>query len=208
MIGAIHVLDDDPSVRDALASILDAEGHRAVCHADPESLFEAFAAGGEPVEAVLIDVNLQGRNGIDLIPEILKRAPSAPVIVMTGQAQISIAVRAMKIGATDFLEKPFDAEVLIAALDSAPKIVPAKKVEPSPHARERLEHLTDRERDVFHQLLVGGTYKEIARSLGVSPRTVETHRARVMEKTGCENLAQLYWLATAAGCAPEFNDND
>lgn len=204
--GVIHVLDDDPAVCDALLALFDSEGRAARAHGTPEALLRALEADGANARAVLLDMNLGGRDGVALLPEIRERAPSAPVIVMTGQTEVDLAVRAMKCGAADLLEKPIDGEALLSALDDAPP--PAPDAAPStrwaPLARERIARLTPRERDVFDQLLQGGSHKEMARTLGVSPRTIEVHRARVMEKTGCENLAQLFQLAVAAGCAPVF----
>ncbi|MBL6853327.1 MAG: response regulator transcription factor [Alphaproteobacteria bacterium] len=188
----VFVVDDDADVRESLGLLLGRAGYQVK---DFES-GRAFLNGAVPREraCVLADVRMPEMDGFTLQREIARRWPDLPVIIMTGHGDIPMAVRAMRAGAIDFLEKPFEKPALLdairrALLDGAAGI--GKTVPPSdPH-----EVLTEREFEVFRLLTEGHQNKVVAHQLGISVRTAETHRARVMSKLGARNLADLVRLS-------------
>jgi two-component system, LuxR family, response regulator FixJ len=193
LIDAVHVVDDDPALRDSLSILLQAHGFNV-------STFESaehFLGGKIPQEngCVLIDVNMPGMSGIDLLAEFRRRGFQLPCIVMTGAGQVQLAVKAMKAGAVDFLEKPFDVDILIESLREALQRPAQPKGQKA--ASEKLSRLTPREREVMMGMAGGQQNKAIANSLGISPRTVEIHRARVMTKLEANSLAEVVKLALA-----------
>lgn len=201
MTGRVDIVDDDEGVCEALTALLQAAGYSARAY----NTLGAFRAslGSETAPAVvLLDVRLPDGSGVDFLPELLTLAPRSAVIVMTGHGDISLAVAAMKAGARDFLEKPFDPQELLAAtarmLDAPPDLDAARR-KAEVDARERFATLTPRERDVLECLVRGASSKEIARQLSLSPRTIETHRANLMTKTGAKSLSTLLRLAILAG---------
>ena len=188
---AIFIVDDDPHVRDSLAMLLEAAGYA------PRS-FESAAAflASEAPKArgcLVVDVQMPEMNGLELQNELAARRSPLTVIIMTGHGDIPIAVQAMKAGALDFLEKPFDDEVLLdsvrRALERASSA--ADHADAARDAQTRLALLTEREREVLDLIVAGKANKVIAYDLSISPRTVEIHRSRVMEKMGANNLADL-----------------
>lgn len=197
----IYIIDDDEAVRDSLEALLFAEGFDV----DGFSSAEAFLTRGDPAKAscCLLDVRMPGKDGITLLGELAEKAIVTPVVVITGHGDVPMAVKAMKLGAVDFVEKPFDTSVLLAAIAAALRS-PAKDATKTidPDLAKRIERLTPRERDVMEHLLIGGSNKEIGLKLGISPRTVEIHRARLMEKMSAGNLAELVRMAMAAGIEP------
>jgi two-component system, LuxR family, response regulator FixJ len=193
----VHVVDDDPAMRDSLRMLLASAGFAVRTHDSAE----AFLAEVPPaMGCVLTDVRMPKVSGIELQRRLRSQGSLLPVIVMTGQGDIAIAVQAMKAGAVDFLEKPFSEDALFGALTRA--IAESKKLREVGAAFEqataRLAALTPREREVLDLLAIGQPNKAIARELGVSPRTIEVHRARVMEKLQAHNLPDLVRLTLAA----------
>ena len=188
---AIFVVDDDPHVRDSLAMLLQASGYAPQCYESAA----AFLAGEAPKTGgcLIVDVQMPEMNGLELQNELAARRSPLTVIIMTGHGDIPIAVQAMKAGALDFLEKPFDDEVMLEsvrrALERASSA--ANQSEAAREAQTHLALLTDREREVLDLIVAGKANKVIAHELSISPRTVEIHRARVMEKMGARNLADL-----------------
>lgn len=188
---AVCIVDDDASVRDALTLLLRIEGFLPHAFSDGPSFLHALDVL-DPV-CVLLDLHLPNLSGLDVLRRLSERHFPAPVLMMSGCSDIASAVGAMKFGAMDFLEKPFSAAAL---LDRVREIVAAYQRT----ARSRIEGLagffgsdllTGRERDVLQQIARGASNKEAGRTLGISPRTVEVHRARIMDKLGAKNAADL-----------------
>jgi two-component system response regulator FixJ len=142
-------------------------------------------------------------DGLELLQALAARGPLPPVIVITGHGEVPMAVQAMKLGARDFVEKPFEPRLLLASIRDALARGSRAGGAADPVIARRLALLTPREREVLDQLVIGRANKVIARELAISPRTVEIHRARVMEKMDAESLSQLVRMAIAAGVAPE-----
>ena len=193
----VHVVDDDASVRESLAMLLESAGFSARTYDSAAAFLEAAAdctAG-----CVVTDVQMPDLNGLELQRRMGELGIRLPVIVMTGHGDVPIAVEALKAGATDFLEKPFDDSHLLAAVASAIAISQREHDEAAALAdiAARIAALTPREREVLDRLVTGQPNKTIAYDLGSSPRTVEVHRARVMEKMGARSLAELVRMTIA-----------
>jgi two-component system response regulator FixJ len=187
----VHVVDDDASVRDSLAFLLEAAGFAVRVYASAAAFLNM--ASDSTVGCVVTDVQMPELSGLELQRRMGELAIRLPVIVMTGHGDVPIAVAALKAGATDFLEKPFEDEQLLAAVKRAIAISQQAR-EAAAAAAEinaRLATLTPREREVMDRLVAGQPNKTIAYDLGSSPRTVEVHRARVMDKMGARSLAEL-----------------
>ena len=194
----VHVVDDDPAVRESLALLLDAAGFSVRTHPDAESLLAA--AEMLTPGCVLTDVRLPGMDGLALQRQLAARGVTVPVVVMTGHADVPLAVAAMKAGAVDFLQKPFAEAELLAVLRQAlaRAAEAAAEAAAAAAAAALLASLTPREHEVLAELVAGHPNKVIAQHLGASPRTIEVHRARVMEKLGVHSLPELVRLAQAA----------
>jgi two-component system response regulator FixJ len=196
----IHIVDDDPAVRRSLERLLYSAGFRTVLYENTRSFFDAapvLSAG-----CVLLDVRMPEMDGLELQARLNRLGFPLPMIVMTGHGDIQTAVRAMKAGAVDFIEKPFDDVSLIAAIDSAlagsGRAFQDREIA---EAAERIASLSPREREVLDGLVAGRQSKVIAYDLGLSVRTVEVHRARMLERLGTCRLAEAVRLAVLAGLA-------
>ena len=197
----VHVVDDDAGMRDSLRMLLEVAGF-TVRTFDSATAFLTSAPAS--LGCVLTDIRMPEMDGLSLLRQLRGQGVHLPVIVMTGQGDIAIAVQAMKAGAIDFLEKPFDDATLIEAVGKAQK--QSEKLqevaEASAEAMARLATLTPREREVFDLLVTGLPNKAIANALGGSPRTIEVHRARVFEKLKAHSLPDLVRLLLAAEPPP------
>jgi two-component system response regulator FixJ len=195
----VHVIDDDEAVRQSLAFLLTA-AKMGVRTYDSAS---AFLSALPEVNSgcVVTDVRMPDMSGIDLLRRLLELKVGLPVIVMTGHGDVQLAVEAMKIGAADFIEKPFDDEVLVGAIRSALGRWQRDARQETERARfaGKLAILSGRERDVLNGLVAGKPNKVIAFDLGISPRTVEIYRANVMTKTGAGSLSELVRMALLSG---------
>lgn len=193
----VHVIDDDEAVRSSLALLLESAGLSVRCYAAAAD-FLAVASSIE-VGAVLTDVRMPEMDGLTLQRRLAESGCRLPVIIMTGHGDVPIAVEALKAGATDFLEKPFDDSHLLDAVHKA--IATSQRVHQLVAATAdiaaRLATLTPREREVLDRLVAGQPNKTIAYDLGTSPRTVEVQRARVMEKMGARSLPDLVRMVIA-----------
>jgi two-component system response regulator FixJ len=189
--GTVHVVDDDPAIRESIAMLLEASGIHARVY-DSAAAFLAVAEGLRH-GCVLTDVHMPGMDGLTLQQQLAALDCTLPVIVMTGHGEVPMAVRALKAGATDFLEKPFEDEQLLQAVRNALELSRRAQAEAAGSAdmAARLAALTPREREVLDRLVAGQANKTIAFDLGTSPRPVEVQRARVMEKMGARSLADL-----------------
>lgn len=192
----VHVIDDDEALRDSVGYLLEANGFAARLY---DSAIDFLDALGEVEDGcVLTDVRMPHMNGLEMMRELKRRGCGMPVVVMTGHADIGMAVDAMKAGAADFIEKPFSEHSLLSALQEAS--TPLRPSAPDRSAAEqRLASLSGRERDVLAGVVAGKANKVIAYELQISQRTVETYRANLMIKTGARSLSELMRLALAAG---------
>jgi two-component system, LuxR family, response regulator FixJ len=190
----IYVIDDSQDVRDSLEVLLDVAGYR--CRVFASALGFLSQARPSWKGCVIADVRMPGMTGIELQAELAARGILLPVIIITAHADVPMAVAALKAGAVDFIEKPFRDEVLLAAIRTALTAPVEESGRPgAAGADPRLATLSAREREVMLLLVAGHPNKEVANRLGISARTVEVHRARIMEKTGAKNLADLVRMA-------------
>lgn len=193
----VHVVDDDVAVRRSLERLLDSAGLHAISYETAFAFLEAatnLAAG-----CVLLDIKMPGMDGLELQALLRQRNASLPVIMMTGQGDVQSAVRAMKAGAVDFIEKPYNDDVLLNAIDAALTRVDRAGTEREiAEAAKRIATLSPREREVLEALVTGHPNKVIAFDLGISVRTVEVHRARMMDRLGVRQFAEAIRLAVLA----------
>jgi two-component system response regulator FixJ len=194
----VFIVDDDEAVRDSLQLLLESAGHAVEAF---EAAADALASCRTRLPACIVtDVRMPEMDGLEFQEKLVAGGIHVPVIVMTGHADVPLAVRAMKAGAVDFIEKPFGDDAILASIDGALK----RKTQVSdPAMVERLESLTPREREVLELLVVGHPNKVIAHRLDISPRTVEIHRAHVMEKMKAKSLPELVRTAMQAGVTPQ-----
>lgn len=196
----VCVVDDDEVIRDVLSAVFDANGFTV----ETFDSGDRFLESGQAVTpaCVLLDVLMPGRSGLDVLKEINSRGGGAPVIMISGSADIPMAVDAIKHGALDFIEKPFDPETIVrrveAALDATGARAEARARTEQTDEIPGSENLTPREREVLSLISGGQSNKEAGRQLGISPRTIEVHRARIMEKLGARNAADLVRIVLSA----------
>jgi two-component system response regulator FixJ len=196
----VIIIDDDEAVLDSLKELLLAEGFAVATFASARVFLEAHP---EVLDAcVVTDVRMPEIDGLELIQALRRRGALPPIIAITGHGDVPIAVRAMKLGARDFLEKPFAPALLVAAIHESFAARAPASGGPDAELARRLQSLTPREREVLEQLVLGHSNKAIGRALAISPRTVEIHRARVMEKMGAGSLSHLVRMAFVAGIDP------
>jgi len=185
----VCVVDDDAGVRDSLEVLLRRSGYRTLLFESARAFLQVGIRADET--CVLADIRMPEMDGLALQREINRTVPGLPVIIMTGHGDVPMAVQAMKAGAIEFLEKPFERTVLMEALDRAFEKT-SMTVGGKDAAEQRpAKSLTEREREVYELLVEGHQNKVIAHKLGISTRTVEVHRGRVMEKMSARNLADL-----------------
>ena len=195
----IFVADDDEAVLDSLRLLLDGHGYAVAGFASGEALLEALDAPDAAPDCAVVDVRLPGLSGLELQQRLLQRNRDLPVIIITGHGDIDMAVRALKAGAFDFIEKPFDDGRLLDGLADALAGATRRKAatETVSTTAASYAELSERQRQVMDLVAEGAANKEIAARLGISPRTVEIYRAKVMEKMGARNLAGLVRMALA-----------
>jgi len=201
----VYIVDDDTAVRDSLEALLMAHGYDVECFASGTDFFDACketCAG-----CVLLDIRMPRMDGMEVQARLHAMRPDLPVIMITGHGDVSMAVRAMKAGAVDFVEKPLREELLLEGIEAALQIAREshRQHDLGATALSNIERLTPRERQVLEQLVIGRPNKVIAQALRCSPRTVEIHRARIMEKMEARSLPHLVRLALAAGIDPDIN---
>lgn len=198
-VGVVHVIDDDPALRDSLSFLLASAGFSVRLFDSAEAFLDALPqiVGG----CLITDVRMQGLDGIELVRRLRSAKHAMPVIIITGHGDVPLAVTAMKLGATDFMEKPFDAEALVEAVRLAiaqeEQSVEVEAV--TEEMTSRLSSLSQRESQVLKGLMKGRTNKEIARDLDLSARTVEVYRAKLMAKMKAGSISELVRFAIKAG---------
>jgi two-component system response regulator FixJ len=197
--GEIFVVDDDPAVRDALSVVFTLEGYHVTAFAEGLSLLDV--AHSTTPACILLDVHMPGLSGLDVLKKLNAQHYAAPIFIISGQGDIPMAVEAIKHGALDFIEKPFDANTVVARIGEAVEAW-ARRLQNNDlitHHFPGRELLTSREREVLSQIAGGASNKEAGRKLGISPRTIEVHRARIMEKLGAKNAADLVRIVLSEG---------
>lgn len=194
--GVVAVIDDDEAVRDSLSMMLSNHGF-GVCSFSSADAFLASLRADTLPSCIVSDVRMPGMSGLELQTELKKKWPMVPLVLITGHGDVSMAVNALKAGAHDFVEKPFAPDRLIEGIRSAIDRTEYKKTQDQEVVRltARINELSDRQRQVMDLAVKGLSNKEIALNLKISPRTVETYRAWVMEKTGARNIADLVRIA-------------
>lgn len=197
----VYVIDDDDSVRHSLEFLLDVAGIRV--RSFPSA--DAFLRSSPPFAGACIvtDVRMPGMNGVELAEELKKRGFEVPVIIVTGHADVPLAIQAMKAGVADFIEKPFDDEMILAAIRSAlaQQVGDEEARSERQNVLDRVATLSPRERDVMEGLVAGKANKAIAFDLDISARTVEVYRANLMMKMQAKTLSELVRMVTMAGLA-------
>jgi two-component system, LuxR family, response regulator FixJ len=198
----VHVVDDDLAVRQSLSFLLASDGFPVRLHESASAFLETVT--NAPVGCIITDVRMPGIDGIEFLRRLRARGFVVPVIVMTGHADVPLAVEAMKEGAIDFVEKPFDDDMFLAAVRSAlaRQAQTAEQDAQTFELRARFDALSDREAQVLDGLVAGKANKVIAFDLGISPRTVEIYRANVMTKMQASSLSELVRMAIMAGERP------
>ena len=196
--GTVFLIDDDPGVRDSLALLLSLKGLSTQLFASAESFLETY----QPDQAgcVLTDLRMPGMTGLELQAALRARRLDLPVVVLTAHGDVATARAALKNGAFDFLEKPIDDAMLLDVLHNALRVDRERRAAATARSSSdrRMERLTEREREILSLLAAGHQNRDIATQLGISPRTVEVHKARIMEKLACRSLADLIRMNLAA----------
>jgi two-component system response regulator FixJ len=199
----VYVVDDDDAMRSSLKWLIESVGLRVETFGSADEFLSCYYPGR--TGCLLLDVRMPGMSGLDLQEYLANRHIQLPVIIITGHGDVPMAVRAMKAGALDFIEKPFNDEALLDAIRRALALAVEQRTVQARQAdiATRLALLTPREHEVMEMVADGRSNKEIANALGVSAKTVEAHRARVMEKTGARSLAELVRMVLTANLADE-----
>jgi len=197
--GTVFLIDDDAAVRDSLCLLLSLKGVRTLPFANAESFIETYRP--EWPGCVLTDLRMPGMTGLELQAALRGRGIAVPVVVLTAHGDVATARSALKNGAFDFLEKPIDDVMLLEVLENALRVDRERRAATASRSAsdERLERLTAREREILALIGAGHQNREIASELGISPRTVEVHKARIMEKLECRTLAELIRKHVASG---------
>ncbi|WP_305984416.1 response regulator transcription factor [Roseibium sp. MMSF_3544] len=186
---AVYIVDDDPAVRDALSVLFNMEGYVVETFSDGDTFIDS-ASKSVPA-CVMLDVHMPGRSGIEILKALNAENYPAPIFIISGQGDIPMAVEAIRNGAFDFIEKPFSAESVLERVKDAVTAMKQRQEVDTTQTFQGAELLTRRELEVLKEITDGASNKEAGRTLGISPRTVEVHRARIMEKLGARNAADL-----------------
>lgn len=194
----VHLVDDDPAVLDAMTLLLRTKGYAVAAYASAEAFLDACGQGAEG--CVVADLRMPGMDGIELQAELARRGLALSVLFLTGHGDIPTTVKAIKSGAADFLTKPVSGATLMRSIDAALEQARARHDSaPSADAAPPLGNLTPREADVMKLIVAGRSNKEIGKHLGISHRTVEIHKAHLMQKTRANSLMDLARLALKSG---------
>jgi FixJ family two-component response regulator len=190
----VFIVDDDPAIREVLALLFTRAGYRATCFADGAALL--VSARATVPACIILDVNIPGRSGLDILKQLNAEEYPAPIFVISGEGDIPMAVDAIRNGALDFIEKPFRGPEVVERIKESIAAWAERQQDGASTPAAALaiagrEPFTRRERDVLNLILAGASSKEAGRQMGISPRTVEFHRARIMEKVDAKNTADL-----------------
>ena len=194
----VFVVDDDQAMRNSLKWLIESVGMKVETYSTADEFIRNYYPGR--AGCLLLDVRMPGMSGLELQEHFIKHQINIPIIIITGHGDVPMAVRAMKSGAVDFIEKPFNDELLLESIRNALSMDIEQRAAQAERAEiaTRLANLTPREHEVMEMVTAGKSNKEIAQTLGVSAKTVEAHRSRVMEKMQADSLADLVKMAVAA----------
>lgn len=187
----IHVVDDDEALRDSMSWMLEGNGYQVICYESAEAFLATYET--DMLGCIVLDVRMPGMSGLEMFEELGRLRCTLPVVFITGHGDVPMAVSALKKGAVDFIEKPFSEHDMLRLIEHC-LALERKQRDRRQHEADtarRLEHLTQREREVLELIIAGRLNKQIADTLGISIKTVEVHRSRVMEKMGAGSLAEL-----------------
>ena len=195
----VFIVDDDEAFRDSLRWLLESASHNVASYATAES----FLAESDPHQpgCLVLDIRMPGMSGLELQDELRRRAIMLPIIFVTGHGDVPMAVSAVKKGAAEFIEKPFNDQAFLGLVENALKLDASQRREQARKlsVASRIATLTQREREVMQHVVAGMMNKTVADELGVSIKTVEAHRAKVMQKMGADSVAELVQLALESG---------
>ena len=205
---SVFVVDDDQAMRNSLKWLIESVGMKVETFASADEFIHNYYPGR--AGCLLLDVRMPGMSGLELQEHFLEHQINIPIIIITGHGDVPMAVRAMKSGAVDFIEKPFNDELLLESIRTALNYDHQLRTAQSERAEiaARLAQLTPREHEVMEMVTEGRANKEIANKLGVSAKTVEAHRARVMEKMEARSLAELVKMAVTANITRKSDSDD
>ncbi len=196
----VFIIDDDEAVRRSLCWLIESADHPALAFSSADD-FLAELPDADGVGCIVTDVRMPGMSGIDLLAELAGRGSNLPVVVITAHGDVRMAVEAMRLGAIDFVEKPFEEKALLEVVERA--LVESERrletLSADAEVRKRFEALSPRERQVLEMLLAGRPNRRVAKELGISEKTVEAHRAHVMKKIGAASFAELVTKAVQTG---------
>ena len=190
MAKAISIIDDDPGVLDALKALFESRGYEVASHSSAKAFLDAPFLSG----CVISDVRMPGMTGLDLLRELKSRMDPRPIVLLTGHGDIDMAIQAVRMGAFEFVQKPFKADKLVQTIENAEQTLHEMS-----ELRDRFESLTQRQKETMSLLIDGLATKDIAAKLGLSPRTVEIHRAFVMSKMNAKSVADLLRVSMRLG---------
>lgn len=195
----VYVVDDDEAVRKSICWLLESADHPARGLASADELLALGPLGGEG--CIVTDVRMPGMTGLELMAALAANGSNLPVVVITAHGDVRMAVEAMKLGALDFVEKPFEEKALLAAVENAlaESRRRSKTLTADADARRGFQKLSPREREVLEMILAGKPNRLVADALKISEKTVEVHRAHIMEKTGAKSFAELVTMAVETG---------
>jgi FixJ family two-component response regulator len=195
----VYVIDDDPSVRNSLARLIKSVGYQAKTYASAKAFLDQYTPG--EIECLVTDLRMPHISGLELQDKLNEKNPNLPIVFITGHGNVPVSVRAMKGGAVDFITKPFDNQTMLEAINQAlgRGLARHKQRAETEEAQKRIALLSPREHEVMSLVVRGLTNEQVALQLEISTKTVHVHRARVMEKTGVDSLAELVLLARDAG---------
>jgi FixJ family two-component response regulator len=204
--GEIFIVDDDPAIRQMLSLVFEQAGFHATCFAEGAALLASTRA--LVPACIILDVNIPGRSGLDILKQLNAEDYPAPIFVISGEGDIPMAVAAIRNGALDFIEKPFRAAAVVSQVKESIEAWGRRQQDAAGNGSAKMgipgrEPLTRRERDVLTLIVGGASSKEAGRRLGISPRTIEFHRARIIEKVGAKNTADLIRIVVSRRAAIE-----